>query len=103
MTTRDTWRGLGGFSHLAQYTAVRTGPGPSNWRDVMNRFARFKFFAEQVCDKEVDGQLNARTLDEAERGERCDRCTAQGDTHDHTRQHIAQKVHAQHDAGYRNA
>jgi len=32
----------------------------------MNRRARFKFFAEQVCDKEADGQLNARTLDETE-------------------------------------
>jgi hypothetical protein len=39
---------LGGFGHLAQYTAVQAAPGFSKWRDVPNRFARFKFFATCV-------------------------------------------------------
>jgi hypothetical protein len=46
LTVRNSWGGYGGFGHLAQYTAVLTVPGPSNSRDVMNRFTRFKFFAE---------------------------------------------------------
>ena len=61
LTGGGIWRGLGGFGHLAQYNAIQAGPGYVNWHDVMmNRFARFKFFAEQVGDKEADGQLTKR-------------------------------------------
>jgi hypothetical protein len=45
LTICGAWRGLGGFSHLAQYTAVWNAPGPSNWRVVTNRFDGFKFSA----------------------------------------------------------
>src|SRR5713101_10213452 len=48
MTAGDTGRGMGGFGHLAQYTAVLAAPGLSKVRDVPNRFARFKFFANKV-------------------------------------------------------
>jgi hypothetical protein len=47
---------LGGFGHLPQYTAVQAGPGFSNWRDVPNRFARFKFLAKQVLEDEASRQ-----------------------------------------------
>jgi hypothetical protein len=47
---------LGGFGHLAQYNAIQAGPAHSNWQDVMNRFASFNFFAEQVCEKEAGRQ-----------------------------------------------
>jgi hypothetical protein len=57
---------LGGFGHLAQYTAVHTQPGPSNGTGVMNRFGIFRFFAEQVCEEEVSEQLKQETLDQAE-------------------------------------
>jgi len=103
LTTRDAWRGLGGFGHLAQYNAIQAGPGPANWQDVMNRFASFKFSQSKYVKKRPAGKQLARPLDKAERGERRDRGTAQGNAHDHTRQHIAQKVHAKHDARYRNA
>jgi len=46
---------LGGFGHLAQYNAIQAGPEYSNWHDVMNRFDRFKFFSEQVCEKKPAG------------------------------------------------
>jgi hypothetical protein len=55
-TNCGTCRGLGGFGHLAQYTAVQTELGSSNRRDVMNRFARFKFFAQPVCEGVADKQ-----------------------------------------------
>ena len=103
LTTRGTWRGLSGFGHLAQYYAIQAGPGDSNWHDAMNPFAHFKFFAEQVCEKKPAGTQYARPLDEAQRGKRGNRSTAQGNAHDYTRQYIAQKMHTQHDAGYRNA
>jgi len=51
---------LGGFGHPAQYNAIQAGPGYSNWQDVMNRFARFKFFAEQVYEKEAGRQAIGR-------------------------------------------
>jgi hypothetical protein len=57
---------LGGFGHLAQYTAVHTRPGPSNGTGVTNRFGIFRFFAEQVCKEEVGEQLKQETLDQAE-------------------------------------
>ena len=56
LTTVDAWRGLGGFGHLAQYTAIRTMLGSSKYRAVMNRFARFKFFAEHACEENADTQ-----------------------------------------------
>jgi len=45
LTARNTWRRLGGFGHLPQYTANKSGLGSSNGSDVLNRFAHFKFFA----------------------------------------------------------
>jgi hypothetical protein len=42
---------LGGFGHLPQYTAVQAALGFSNWRDVPNRFARFKLLARQVFEE----------------------------------------------------
>src|SRR6266849_10325551 len=72
LTARNTRRGLGGFGHLAKYTAVQAAPGFSNWRDVPNRFARFKFFASNYLKKRPAGKQSVRTLNEAHRRERRD-------------------------------
>jgi len=48
---RDTWRGLRGFGHRPQYTAIKSQPGSSYHHDVPNRFARFKLFDQQVVRK----------------------------------------------------
>jgi len=56
LITCDRGRGLGGFGHLAQYNAVRTWFGCSNWRGVMHHFVRFKFFAEQAFGEEAGRQ-----------------------------------------------
>src|SRR5713226_8878641 len=53
--------------------------------------------------KRSTGKQTAWALDETERSECRDRSTSQGDAHNHTRQDIAQKVHAQYDARHRNA
>jgi hypothetical protein len=42
---------LGGFGHLAQYTAVQAAPWVSNWGDVPNRFAGFKLSAKRVLEE----------------------------------------------------
>ena len=55
LAARNTWRDLGGFGHLPQYTAIKSKPGFSYHRHVLNRFARFKFFAEQTCEERPQG------------------------------------------------
>jgi hypothetical protein len=47
---------LDGFGHLPQYTAVQAALRFSNWRDVPNRFARFKFSAKHVLEEEPGRQ-----------------------------------------------
>jgi len=42
---------LSGFGHLTKYTSVPAGAGYSNYREVLNRFAGFNFFAEQDLKK----------------------------------------------------
>ncbi len=48
LTALNTWRRLGGFGHLPQYTANNSWPGSSNDHYVMNRFAYFKLFTRQA-------------------------------------------------------
>ena len=40
-----------------KYTAVQTDPEPSNGSNVMNRFAMFKLFAEQMCEGKAGRQF----------------------------------------------
>ena len=95
-------RGLGGFGHLPQYTLIKTLPGLSYHRDVMNRFAGFKSFAERRGEGLSEGKKYP-VLNESERSKRRDRSTTQRHAHHHSREDITQKVHSQHNAGHGNA
>ena len=64
-----------------KYTAVQTGPGPSNESNVMNRFAIFEFFAEQVVKEKPVRRSCGGQLDQAERRERRDRSATQRHAH----------------------
>jgi len=103
LPARNTGRGLGGFGHLPQYTAIKSAPGFSYHRDVPNRFTGFERFAETQVKRKLLGEKDVCLLDESQRSESRNRSAAQSNPHDHAGQHIAQKVHTQHDAGHRNA
>jgi len=46
LATRNTGGGLGGFGHLPQYTLIKSKPGSSYHREVLNRSVHFKFFVD---------------------------------------------------------
>src|SRR5260370_42138390 len=73
LAARNNWRGLGGFGHLAQYTAVHTRPGPSNGTGVVDRFGSFRFFAEQVGGGEDGGEVKRGARDRGGGSERRNR------------------------------
>ena len=89
LSASNTGRGLGGFGHPLQYTAIKSGPGFSYHRDVLNCFAGFESFTEIAGQEDPLPEQSAWPLDEAERGERGDRSAAEGNAHDHACQDIA--------------
>ena len=82
LTGDDAWRGLGGFGHLAQYTADQTMLVASNEPAVMNCFGCFKFFVGRIWIEEAEGYVNS--LDEAERSKCRDRCAPKRNAHNHS-------------------
>src|SRR5882762_5288597 len=66
LTACNTWSGLGGFGHLPQYTANKSGPASSNNRHVMKGFAHFKLFTTSKYVKDIPADAESvRSLDEA--------------------------------------
>src|SRR3989440_12003738 len=94
LPARNTVRGLGGFGHLRQYTAIKSAPGFSYHHDVPNRFTGFERFAETQVKRKLLGEKDVCLLDESQRSESRNRSAAQCHAHDHAREDITQKVHA---------
>src|SRR2546421_7129431 len=93
------------------YTISRTGerrpllrcrPGWTRgrrlWTKIISRHSATGW--RVTTSRQFRGERAAKVLGEAHRGESGDRSAAQRDAQDHSRENVAEEVHAQHDAGY---